>query len=171
MKGYFSFEEVCALQCEGTPTNMGDPVASEATRGQTAPGSRRGAEQSDKAFVRKRDEHLEKSVAHVLDQGGMRRATLRGTENLTKLLTAAALAYNLSLLMRKLFRLGTPKQWAAKACFLVFWLMKPIPGATRGFASAIIACFARMVGECRSPRDIYRVISANGPLRSFSTGC
>ena len=69
---------------------------------------------SGKAILRKRGEHIERSFAHVLDHGGMRRAPLRGTENLTKRLTAAALTYDLSLLMRKRFEFGTPKQWGRR---------------------------------------------------------
>lgn len=41
--------------------------------------SRRG-----KALLRKKGEHLERSFCHVLDHGVLRRATLRGVENLTK---------------------------------------------------------------------------------------
>ena len=37
---------------------------------------------SGKALLRKRGEHLERSFAHVLDHGGLRRTTLRGIENL-----------------------------------------------------------------------------------------
>ena len=43
----------------------------------------------------------------------MRRATLRGWENLNKRYKLAAAFYNLSQLMRKLFGFGTPKQMAA----------------------------------------------------------
>ena len=75
---------------------------------------------SGKALLRRRGEHLERSFAHLLDHGGMRRATLRGAENLTKRHIAAALTYNLSLLMRKLFGHGTPKQWLAVAFFAVW---------------------------------------------------
>ncbi len=101
----------------------------------------------------------------------MRRATLRGTENLTKRLTAAALAYNLSLLMRKLLGFGTPKQWAAKASFLVFWPVKTVVGAMRGFASAMGARFARIIGDCRNSRNTYRITHSNRHSGCFSTGC
>ncbi len=178
-EGYFSLDEVCALQSEGLRTIMGDPHASKRREDKLCKAGRQTLRKarvavrskSGKALLRKRGEHIERSFAHVLDQGGMRRAPLRGTENLTKRLTAAALAYNLSLLMRKLFGFGTPKKWAAKACFLVFWLVKTVLGATRGFAKVIGAGFARMLGECRSMRDIYQIISANGSSSCFSTGC
>jgi hypothetical protein len=57
--------------------------------------------------------HIERSFAHILDCGGLRRATLRGWENLNKRYKLAAAFYNLSQLMRKLFGFGTPKQLAA----------------------------------------------------------
>jgi hypothetical protein len=57
--------------------------------------------------------HIERSFAHVLDCGGMRRTTLRGWQNLNKRYKLAAAFYNLSQLMRQLFGFGTPKQLAA----------------------------------------------------------
>ena len=68
-----------------------------------------------KALLRKRGEHLERGFALVLDHGGLRRATLRGCENLTKRHLAAALSFNLSLLLRTIFGVGTSKQWLAGA--------------------------------------------------------
>lgn len=50
---------------------------------------------SGKALLRKRGEHLERSFVHVLDHGGLRRATLRGVENLTRRQIAAAMTYDL----------------------------------------------------------------------------
>ncbi len=57
--------------------------------------------------------HIERSFAHILDAGGMRRTTLRGWENLNKRFKLAAAFYNLSQLMRQMFGLGTPKPFAA----------------------------------------------------------
>ena len=57
--------------------------------------------------------HIERSFAHLLDCGGIRRATLRGQANLDKRYKIAAASYNLSQLMRHLFGIGTPKQAAA----------------------------------------------------------
>jgi transposase len=177
-EGCFSLEEICGVQCEGIRTIMSDPHASNRQEAKLCKVGRQTLRKarvavqstSGKALLRKRGEHLERSFAHGLDQGGMRRATLRGTENLTKRLTAAALAYNLSLLMRKLFGFGTPKQWTAKATFWVFGLMKTVLGATRGLAWAIGANFARTVEECRNPRNVYQVSRSNGPSGCFSTG-
>ena len=52
----------------------------------------------------------------------MRRATLRGWENLNKRYKLAAAFYNLSQLMRKLFGFGTPKQLAALGPLLFLYL-------------------------------------------------
>ena len=71
--------------------------------------------QSGKALLRKRGMHLERGFEHILDQGGLRRATLKGTENLTKRYKIAAACFNLSLFMRYLLGVGTPKQWMAGA--------------------------------------------------------
>ncbi len=75
--------------------------------------------QSGKALLRQRGMHLERSFEHVLDEGGMRRATLRGEENLTKRHKIAAACFNLSLLLRTL--LGVEPQnngsQAPVACF------------------------------------------------------
>jgi len=78
---------------------------------------------SGKALLRKRGQHIERSFAHVLDQGGMRRTTLRGQLNLTKRLLAAELTCDLSLLLRHLFGHGTPKQWLASTGGGIFGLI------------------------------------------------
>jgi hypothetical protein len=51
--------------------------------------------------------------------GKLRRATLRGRENLTKRQLPGALAHNLSLFLRHLTSHGTAKQWLAKALLLI----------------------------------------------------
>ena len=63
-----------------------------------------------KALLRRRGMHIERSFAHILDSGGMRRATLRGQRNLDKRYKIAAATYNLSQLLRHLFGLGRPSR-------------------------------------------------------------
>jgi len=122
-EGYFEVEEVSLLQSERLRTIIGDPHAPKRKRERQCAETRatlRRAKQavsskSGKALLRKRGEFIERSFCHVLDQGGMRRATLKGCVNLTKRLVGAVLAFNLSLLMRHLHGVGTPKQWEARA--------------------------------------------------------
>jgi len=71
---------------------------------------RKGAR--SKRLSRKRGELLERSFEHVLDDGGMRRAHLRGRENIAKRYLIHTAAFNLGLVMRKLIGFGTPKGWA-----------------------------------------------------------
>lgn len=122
-KGYFALEEIAQIQEFDIRTVIGDVYARRRKQGLAAPlrkALHRAASavtsQSGKALLRKRGMHLERSFEHVLDEGGLRRATLRGTANLTKRHKIAATCFNLSLLMRTLLGVGTPKQWMAGAC-------------------------------------------------------
>src|SRR5690606_16831187 len=70
-------------------------------------------------LLRKRGELVERSFHHVLDCGGARRTTLRGAENVRKRYLVQAACANLSLLMRKLVGIGTPRQALAAAWSLM----------------------------------------------------
>jgi transposase len=119
-KGYYAVSELQALQQEGIRTIISDPIDNrrldklepEEKRAVLEAG-RSVKSQSGKELLRRRGMHLERSFAHILDCGGLRRTTLRGWENLNKRYKVAAAVYNLSQLMRKLFGFGTPKQRAA----------------------------------------------------------
>src|SRR5262245_38463315 len=123
-KGYFAIEEIAQIQEFDIRTVIGDVQAARRRKqGLAAPlrkALHRAASavksQSGKALLRQRGMHLERSFEHILDEGGLRRATLRGTANLTKRQKIAATCFNLSLLMRTLLGIGTPKQWMAAAC-------------------------------------------------------
>lgn len=80
--------------------------------------------ESGRRLMRLRGQHIERSFAHILDCGGMRRATLRGQANLQKRYVFAAACYNLSQLLRKQFGCRTLKMALATAWmrFLNFWL-------------------------------------------------
>jgi hypothetical protein len=66
-----------------------------------------------RALQKKQAEFVERSFAHTLESGGMRRTTLHGTENISKRYQIAGFCVNISLLMRKRFGFGTAKQCAA----------------------------------------------------------
>ena len=119
-KGYYAVDQLQTLQQEGIRTVISDPVDQrrvdklEPQEQRAVRGARRSVKsQSGKELLRRRGMHIERSFAHILDCGGMRRTTLRGWENLNKRFKLAAAFYNLSQLMRKLFGFGTPKQLAA----------------------------------------------------------
>jgi len=119
-KGYYAVNELQSLQREGIRTIISDPIDNrrldklEPAEKKAVLAARRSIKsKSGKELLRRRGMHIERSFAHILDCGGMRRATLRGWENLNKRYKLAAAFYNLSQLMRKLFGFGTPKQLAA----------------------------------------------------------
>ena len=60
-----------------------------------------------------RAELVERSFALTLDRGGMRRAWLRGCENLHKRYLVHVAGYNLGLIMRLLVGAGTPREFLA----------------------------------------------------------
>ena len=62
-----------------------------------------------------RAERVERSFALALDRGGMRRAWLRGRENLQKRYLVHVAGYNLGLIMRLLVGAGTPREFLAGA--------------------------------------------------------
>src|SRR3954452_6399933 len=66
-----------------------------------------------------RAERVERSFALVLDRGGMRRAWLRGRENLKKHYLVHVAGYNLGLFMRLLVGGGTPREFVAGAAHLL----------------------------------------------------
>jgi len=125
-KGYFSLAEIGRLQELTLKTVISDPHRDQRRLDKLDPAQRQtliraqrsASSKYGRALLRKRGEHIERSFAHVLDAGGMRRATLRGLANLNKRHQIAAACYNLSQLLRRLHGVGTPKQWAA--CFWLF---------------------------------------------------
>ena len=73
--------------------------------------------------MRKRGEMVERSFAHILDRGGMRRVWLRGRENVHKRYLIHVAGFNLGILMRALFGYGTPREGTSvKSAFLFFVL-------------------------------------------------
>ena len=76
-----------------------------------------------KEAMRKRGEIVERSFAHVLERGGMRRTWLRGRENVHKRYLVHVAGYNLGILMRALFGAGTPRE-AANARFALLFVIQ-----------------------------------------------
>ncbi len=70
--------------------------------------------------MRRRGEMVERSFAHILDRGGMRRAWLRGRENVHKRYLIHVAGFNLGIMMRELFGWGTPREAASARNTLLF---------------------------------------------------
>ena len=142
-KGYFSLLEISRLQDLSLKTVISDPrraqrrfdQLSSAQRQTLARAQRSVSSQYGRKLLRKRGQHIERSFAHVLDAGGMRHATLRGLENLNKRHQIAAACYNLSQLLRRLYGVGTPKQWAACLSLLLARWLHALMGAWPSFVA------------------------------------
>jgi transposase len=79
------------------------------------------------ALLRQRSERLERPNAHLYETGGLRRTHLRGHPNILKRLLVHAGGFNLGLIMRTLFGIGTPRSLqgrmgAAVAALITLWL-------------------------------------------------
>jgi transposase len=86
--------------------------------------SRLLSEVARQAF-RLRAELVERSFALILDRGGMRRAWLRGRENLHKRYLVHVAGYNLGLIMRLLTGAGTPREFQARGRAWIGGLVAP----------------------------------------------
>ena len=81
-----------------------------------------GCSEVGKQAMRQRAELVERSFAHILDRGGLRRTWLRGRENVHKRYLIHVAGHNLGLLMRLLIGAGTPKEAVASGwCFFVLF--------------------------------------------------
>ena len=158
-KGYHAVGELIPLQQEGIRTVISDPVKNRQfenlspQQARAVRQARRSAHsESGKKLLKKRGMHLERSFAHVLDAGGARRTTLRGLENLNKRFQVAAAIYNLSQLMRALWGVGTPKQWAAGAKALAGILRRLFAAGWSRFVNETTRCIAGFNCQWEQPR-------------------
>lgn len=181
-EGYFSVGQACCLQGERVRVIIGDPHESRRRRDKQSgivrqvlsKAKRAVKSKSGKMLLRKRGEHIERSFCHVPDHGKHRRATLRGRRNLSKRQLAAALTYNLSLLMRHLTGFGTAKQWLAghrtAASGLFDALRAALPAFVMSFERRMsrVGRFSSTPADWRHPAPNF--IRGAGILR-ISTGC
>jgi len=129
-KGYHSNQTMVDLDAVGIRSYVSEPDRgrrdwSEAPEAQ-APvyGNRRRIRgRRGRRLMCQRGERIERSFAHVYDTGGMRRTHLRGHENILKRLLIHTGGFNLGLLMRATFGVGTPRglqDVAARVCAALF---------------------------------------------------
>jgi transposase len=115
-KGYHSNQTMLDCQELEVRTYVSEPdrgrrdwEGKEAERQVVYANRRRTRGARGKRLLRKRGELIERSFAHVLETGRMRRVHLRGRVNILKRMLVHVSGFNLSLLMRKLIGKGTPR--------------------------------------------------------------
>ena len=89
---------------------------------------RRMRSERGKRLQRQRGEKVERTMAHLYETGRMRRVHLRGHNNLIKRLLIHACSLNLGLLMRTLYKVGTPRALQDAGFHAVFPFLLTLPG-------------------------------------------
>lgn len=118
-KGYHAADRLATLE-QHTPyrTYIPEPVRAQKRRWRDRSLEQRSAIYANrrrmkgdrgKRLQRLRSEFVERTFAHVCETGGARRTWLHGIEKVRKRYLIAAAAHNLGLLMRVLFKMGTPR--------------------------------------------------------------
>jgi len=118
-----------------------------------------------KALMRRRGELIERSFAHLYDTGGMRRVHLRGKTTSPSALIHAA-AFNLSMILRQILRVGTARQ--AADLLATFWLA--FLSVTQA-AKTALQPLGPPVPLDRAFRKKNRYQSSRRQIETLSTGC
>jgi transposase len=129
-KGYHSRTTVHDLETFEIRTYISEPdrglqswVDQEAERAAVYANRRRIRGTRGQRLLRRRSELLERPCAHLYETGALRRAHVRGHENVLKRLLVHASGFNLGLMMRALFGVGTPRALQGRATAVLAVLM------------------------------------------------
>jgi transposase len=119
---------------------------------------------------RLRSERAERSFAHVCNTGRARRTWLRGTEDVQKRYLVTLAGRNLTVLMRALFGIGTPRSLQGLPAAL-FAALCALTLAISNIHSAARRALRPVVDHSRLwPRRIRHLVMPSG-IHSSSTGC
>jgi len=119
-------------------------------------------------LMRRRGERVERSFAHCLETGGMRRVWLRHRENILKRYILHVSGFNLGLVMRGLVGKGTPRGLAA---------LDRLVCALQSACDVLFKGRIRLIGAIRDLRPLDHLELHGGyglgglPKHGYSTGC
>ncbi len=148
-KGYHKAETLAWLAERGLRSYIPSPRSPHKRRWRDKPESwkeahrtnrRRTGGKRSRRLQRLRSERVERSFAHVCGTGAARRTWLTGIEDITKRYVIHVAARNLSLVMRKLFGVGTPR-------------------ALQGALGALWAAFALVCAQLTPSRKLRRILA------------
>jgi transposase len=129
-KGYHSNQTMVDLEAVGVRSYIAEPERGRRSWSEHAEAPvpvyrnrRRIRGSRGRRLMRSRGERIERSCAHLYDTGGMRRTHLRGHTNILKRLLIHAGGFNLGLLLRTLFAVGTARgfQGLGRRCLAAIW--------------------------------------------------
>lgn len=132
-KGYHSNATMEMVEATGIRSYVSEPdrgrrrwTGHEAARRGTYSNRRRLRTKRGKSLLRRRGELLERTFAHCLETGAMRRVHLRGRQNILKRYLVHVAAFNLSLVMRRIVGAGTPRALAGRfEALMRLWIHLP----------------------------------------------
>jgi transposase len=185
-KGYHSKRVMLDLQQAGWRTYICEPnrgtqhwQEQHAERDAVYANRRRKNGPRGRRLIRRRGEFIERSFAHALETGAMRRTHLRAHDNIIKRVLVHIAGFNLGLLMRQRFGVGKPRclQGRAAAFFALIALLHALRTRLGGVSIVCATRFAgRALAACCIPFDTRSLSMQPGarPLIDFSTfatGC
>lgn len=118
-KGYRANQQIADCDHFGLRTYIAEPNSPhnrnwtdkpEQTQRAVLNNRRRTSRSKGEALQKQRSEKVERSFAHVCETDGARRTWLRGLEKINKRYQLVVAAYNLGIVMRKLFGSGKPRE-------------------------------------------------------------
>lgn len=169
-KGYHSNDTMVLTAATGVRSYISEPERGrrgwedkQNAQRATYANRRRIKGERGKAMMKRRGEMLERTFAHTLESGAMRRACLRLRDNILKRYLIHVAGFNLGLVMRAIFGVGTPRglrgrlQAALEACVAALWRL--------------------LAAECRLLDGLDRLLRPTRAWpsvtseRAFATGC
>src|SRR5450830_980558 len=175
-KGYHSNQTMIDLEAVGVRSYVAEPDRgrrdwSKEPEAQTPvyANRRRIRGSRGRRLMRQRGERLERSFAHLYDTGGMRRTHLRGHTNILKRLLIHAGVFNLGLVMRHLFGIGTPRGLQDRRTTVMAALLVLL-GATRRWLVAISPWHPLIAAVRWFPLPSTTIGNSSAPT-TFTTGC
>jgi transposase len=88
-----------------------------------------------KQLMRRRGKYIERSFAHLYETGAMRRTHVRGRDNIRKRMLIHASAFNLRLVLRGLFQVGTRRGFQGRKGLVI--------SDINGWIDTLMACFTQ----------------------------
>ena len=158
-KGYHSDAVLVDMKARAVRSYCSEP-----DRGRRIRGAR------GKELLKQRGEKIERSFAHCYETGGLRRLHLRRHPNILKRLLVHGAAFNLGLVMRKIFGHGTPRGLQGYRTELFFAFVRLLNQAWR--ATLTSPTLGGAPGE-HPPRFQPSDSTISGPLEMgiSTTGC
>ena len=127
---------------------------------------RRVGRAKSRRLQRQRSERVERGFAHACNSGGLRRMTVRGLEESNKRYLLHIAGQNLGIMMRKLFGIGTPREWGAWSKWL-----RSAHQSLLAILAVVITAVQEIADRVRRTDEADRATTSDAQNTTFSAGC